>query len=103
MFSLLGRRIGQDDHTLFMMHNMTAESRLCRFLMIYHKRLMKFYGEEVAEIPLMMTKDDIARYLGICPETLSRVLNRLNKNGVIRNHSKSLELLDRDTLYQMAC
>ncbi|MFC1601951.1 Crp/Fnr family transcriptional regulator [Pseudomonadota bacterium] len=103
LFMLLGQRIGSHDHTLIMMHNMSAESRLCRFLTIYHERMKKYLVNQGAVMILPMNKDDIARYLGISPETLSRMLTRLVDKGVIRKHARKLELLDIDTLYEMAC
>jgi CRP/FNR family transcriptional regulator len=102
LFMLMGQRIGSHDHSLIMMHNMPAESRLCRFLTIYHERMKRYAEHQDAVMLLPMNKDDIARYLGICPETLSRVLSGLVDKGVIRRCSRKLELLDIETLYELA-
>jgi CRP/FNR family transcriptional regulator len=102
LISLLGRKIGRDDHTILMMHNMRAECRVSRFITIFHERLKSFYGEETKVITLPMTKDDIAKYLGFTPETLSRILTKLSNEGVIRNRSKTIEILDIQSLYRRA-
>jgi len=103
LFTLMGQRIGYHDHTLIMMHNMPAESRLCRFLTLYHQRMQRYADNQDTVMVLPMTKDDIARYLGICPETLSRMLARLVNKGIIRKHTKRIEVLDIDSLYELAC
>jgi len=102
LFMLMGQQIGSHDHALFMMHNMPAESRLCRFLTLYHERMKKYVGDQGTLMLLPMNKDDIARYLGISPETLSRILSGLVDKGIVRRHSRRLELLDIDTLHELA-
>jgi CRP-like cAMP-binding protein len=51
-------------------------------------------GMSISQIDLSMSKIDIARYLGITPETLSRNLNNLEKSGVICNRGKTIEILE---------
>lgn len=102
LLELLGRKIGRDDHAVMMMHNMRAEYRVSRFLAVFHERMKHFYGKDIKEITLPMTKDDIAKYLGFTPETLSRILTKLSNEGVIRNRSKKIEILDIQTLYRRA-
>lgn len=50
-----------------------------------------------------MTKGDIASYLGLRPESLSRALSKLQREGSIRNSAKQIELLDRGAAYEFAC
>ena len=50
-----------------------------------------------------MSKGDIACYLGLRPESLSRALSRLQREGIIRNHTKSIELLDTETQVALRC
>ena len=102
LISLLGRKIGRDDHAIMMMHNMRAECRVSRFITIFHERLKSFHGEDIKVITLPMTKDDIAKYLGFTPEKLSRILTKLSNEGVIRNRSKTIEILDIQSLYRRA-
>lgn len=102
LITLLGRKIGRDDHAIMMMHNMRAECRVSRFLTLLHQRLQAYLGKDIKEISLPMSKDDIAKYLGCTPETLSRILTRLSKEGIIRNKTKTIELLDIQSLYKKA-
>lgn len=54
-------------------------------------------------IRLPMRKGDIACYLGLRPESLSRALSRLQREGIIRNHAKSIELQDMQSNVALLC
>lgn len=47
---------------------------------------------------LSMPRGDIANYLRLAPETVSRVLGRLRSQGVIEIDGRMVELLDRTAL-----
>ncbi len=49
-----------------------------------------------------MARTDIANYLRLAPETVSRVLKRFQDEGVIQVDRRELELLDRPKLEAMA-
>ena len=51
---------------------------------------------------LPMSKGDMACYLGLRPESLSRALGKLANEGVIRNHARKIELLEHKTSFQLA-
>ncbi len=54
-------------------------------------------------IELVMTRQDIADYLGLTIETVSRAFSKLKKDGVIEVYSAhTVELLDTATLQAMA-
>jgi CRP/FNR family transcriptional regulator len=60
----------------------SAEERLCSFLVFLMKRTRKsFPGNVMLDLP--MTRLDMADYLGLTIETVSRNLTRLAKRGVI--------------------
>jgi CRP/FNR family transcriptional regulator len=50
----------------------------------------------------MMPRTDIANYLRLAPETISRVLRRLQDEGMIRVHGRDLELSDRARVESLA-
>jgi len=50
-----------------------------------------------------MSKNDIACYLGLRPESLRRALHKLQNEGMIRNNSKSIDLLNMETHIDMLC
>ncbi len=59
-----------------------ATERLCSFLLSMARRQGKD-GDASPTLYLPISKQDISAYLGLRPETLSRVLRKLQDNGVI--------------------
>ena len=58
-------------------------------------------GDELINLP--MQRSDIADYLGVTFETVSRVLRVLKDRGIIRlNTISQVEILDEDGLLEMA-
>ena len=49
-----------------------------------------------------MARTDIANYLRLAPETVSRVLRRLDEDGIVRVERRDVELLDPDALHRLA-
>ena len=98
VFSLLGEVIRRESHELRLIRHQKAEQRVLWFLNDLYTRVALRKGHGLREIPLPMLKDDVARNLGLTRETLSRILKKLNRNGVIRNHVNRIEILDVDAL-----
>jgi CRP/FNR family transcriptional regulator len=48
-----------------------------------------------------MSRGDIANYLRLAAETVSRVLSRFRSQGLIRIEGRELELLKPDALHQL--
>jgi CRP/FNR family transcriptional regulator len=49
-----------------------------------------------------MTRSDIGNYIGLTVETISRLLNRFHKNGLIKVDGKLITILDIDQLIDHA-
>ena len=49
-----------------------------------------------------MARTDIANYLRLAPETVSRVLRRFQQDGLLQVDRRELELADRDRLEALA-
>ena len=49
-----------------------------------------------------MARTDIANYLGLAPETVSRVLRRLQADGALNVDRREFEILDMPRLQEMA-
>ncbi len=95
---LLANEIRNMGYRRMLVRNLPAEQRLLCFIKSLQRRLSTHLGTEVCEVPLPMSKEDIAKYLSLAPETLSRALVRLGRSGVIRNKARSIELLDAVTV-----
>jgi CRP/FNR family nitrogen fixation transcriptional regulator len=75
---------------------MSADERVACFLLDLADRLP---DPEDDEIELPMARSDIADYLGLATETISRVLTRLKNQGVIAlEGTRGVRLLDREFL-----
>ncbi len=60
-------------------------------------------GEDMDAVDVPMTRSDIADYLGLTIETVSRTLTRLKRDGLIALPSSSLiEICDRNGLEELA-
>ena len=75
----------------------TAEERVAQFLMTLRARLARL-GHTSATIPLPMNRQDIADYLGLTIETVSRTLTKLAKARTIVIVPDGVRLLNADSL-----
>lgn len=55
-----------------------------------------------SELQLKIGKAQLAGLLGTIPETLSRILTRMNKQGLIDSSSPTIKIIDRDGLEDLA-
>lgn len=86
------------NNEMMLLHHMEVKDRVLIFLTNLLNRVRARRGQSIQKIPLSMSKADIARYLCVTPETLSRCLKKLERTGVICNHGKALEILEEDGL-----
>lgn len=90
----LGHRIRNDEYGWMLNRNERAEVRLVSFLYDLYRRMYERHGESSGRMRLPMHKEDIANHLGLAPESLSRTFRRLQNEGVLINHGRTVELLD---------
>ena len=79
----------------------TAESLLTAFLLNIAVRTSAHNGSET-EFTLPMSRDDIANFLGVRRETLSRIFSKLQKDELIEMRGKHIRLLDMEKLHDLA-
>jgi CRP/FNR family transcriptional regulator, anaerobic regulatory protein len=79
----------------------TAEERLAAFLMGLSRRYIE-RGFSAQEFNLTMSRRDIANYLRLAPETVSRVFARFEKDDLIAVDRRTIRLLDAAKLHAMA-
>ena len=58
--------------------------------------------QERDEVRLDLTKSHLASLLGTIPETLSRILTKMNKQGLISSNGSAITILDRAALESLA-
>ena len=54
------------------------------------------------EVKLEVSKSQLASLLGTIPETLSRILSKMNRQGLIEMNGSNIVLLDPDGLEDLA-
>lgn len=80
----------------------SAEEKLAIFLMGIALRMGR-QGHSQHEFRLPMTREDIGAHLGLATETVSRLLVRLEQEGVIQVKRRDVKILDWDKLKVLAC
>lgn len=98
LFRLLSRDIGR---AALLAGDWSAEQRVAAFLVGLSRRLAA-RGFSPSRFQLTMARTDIANYLRLAPETVSRVLRRLQENGLLAVARREVELLDMPRLDAMA-
>jgi CRP/FNR family transcriptional regulator, anaerobic regulatory protein len=78
------------DH-LLMLGSGSADERILRFLTTWRNRMAPL-NQIPDYLPLAMMREDIADFLGLTLETISRTLRRLEKNRLIRVVPKGVVL-----------
>lgn len=89
----LAHIVNNKDRELLLLHHLKVEARVLNFLHNLLERVRARRGQAVCEIPLSMSKSDIASYLSTTPETLSRCLKNLERDGLIRNQGRTIAFL----------
>jgi CRP/FNR family transcriptional regulator, nitrogen fixation regulation protein len=98
VLSLALRRFVQMQKHVLLLGRMSANEKMASFLLDLMDRQG---GTEVINLP--MQRCDIADYLGITFETVSRALRTLKERGIVRlNTISQLEVLDESGLAEMA-
>ncbi|MCU7846015.1 MAG: helix-turn-helix domain-containing protein [Candidatus Thiodiazotropha sp. (ex Monitilora ramsayi)] len=90
----LGRTINTDVYQWALARNLKAKQKVAWFIYDLFKRIRSRQVSDLRTIPLPMRKTDIANYLGLAPESLSRALLALEKDGLIVNENKHIYLVD---------
>jgi CRP/FNR family transcriptional regulator len=85
------------DRRLLLMGCMDAEQRVSRLLLSLADRYQRL-GYARQDLFLHMTRDDIASYLSLSSETVSRVISRLRRKGVIAVDQRHIAFTDAEQL-----
>jgi CRP/FNR family transcriptional regulator len=96
LFSLAARELAAAQRQILLLGRKTARERICSFLIDRQR------GDS-GRIELPMSRTDIADYLGLTIETVSRTLSQLRAEGLIRMPTlHSFELADADRMCDLA-
>lgn len=94
---LLGREIGRQQELLLLLGGMWGHERVAMFLLDVSAR-MQAHGYSPSEFELRLTRREIGSYLGMELETVSRIVSRLEREGLIVADRGHIRIVDREGL-----
>ncbi|KGM56845.1 hypothetical protein N799_13340 [Lysobacter arseniciresistens ZS79] len=101
LLRVIGQGVERDQDHLSMLVRRQANERIALFLHGLGERLRNI-GESGSRFRLPMSREDIARFLGLALETVSRGFSRLQDDGVIAVAGRRVEILDAAELARLA-
>lgn len=99
MMRFMSAEIKHDHDLMMLLSKRRAEERLLHFLSHLSQRFEE-RGFSAKQFNLSMTRNEIGNYLGLTVETISRLLTRFQKEGLIKVDGKLITLLDLDGVYR---
>jgi CRP/FNR family transcriptional regulator len=97
LFRMLSSDISRDHGLMLLLGSMAAEQRLAAFLLSLSRRFERL-GFAASRFTLRMTREEIGNYLGLTLETVSRLLSRFQREGLIHVQQRDIELLNAGAL-----
>ncbi len=97
LLKLIGKELAADHEALLLLANRSAEERLATFLVSLSTRFGE-RGLSCTEFNLSMSRHDIANFLGIAAETVSRQLSNFQMQGILSVNQRNVHIHDLDRL-----
>lgn len=94
------RELQRFSHLLYMDRH-PAERRLAEFLLGF-SRDEQARGKSPANLTLPLNRRELARLLGLAPETLSRTFTRYQDQGLLSVNNRQISILDLEALNEAA-
>jgi CRP/FNR family transcriptional regulator len=101
LMRLLSKEIQQDQHLLLLLGKKSAEARLAAFLINLSGRFAR-RGLSATRFQLSMSRGEIANYLGLAVETVSRLLARFQHDGLLAVEGRAVMVRDLGRLHDVA-
>lgn len=101
LISSLSKTIRRDMQMMLLLSQKDAEARIANFLLDLSTRIER-RGYSADFIYLAMSRNEIANYLGLAVETVSRIFSRLQKAKAIDVNGRAVEILDVEALTKAA-
>jgi len=98
---MMSREITREQNAMLLLGSMRAEQRFAVFLVNKSARYAA-RGYSPTQFALRMSREDIGNYLGLTIESISRLLSRFKKLGLVQVDKREVTLLDPDRLKAMA-
>ncbi len=102
LLSIASNELAAAQDLMLLLGRKTARERLASFLLTLSRRLIRL-GADGTSFDLAMSRTDIADYLGLTTETVSRAFTQLRKDGLIDlDGAAHVTLLDPEELESIA-
>lgn len=101
LLRVIGQSVGRDQDHFDILVRRQATERIAVFLHGLAERF-RTIGESATSFRLPMSREEIARFLGLALETVSRGFTRLQEDGVIAVQGRRVEILRSDALERLA-
>lgn len=101
VYRLFGRELIRERGMLRVLGSFSADARVANFLLDLSERHERL-GESPSEFVLPMRRQDMARYLGLQLETVSRALSNLDQLGAVAVEGKRVSIRDWTGLRRIA-
>lgn len=98
---IMSQEITREQNVMLLLGNMRAEQRFAVFLINLSARYAA-RGYSATRFQLRMSREDIGNYLGLTIESISRLLSRFKKLGLVQVDKREVELLEPVRLKAMA-
>jgi len=97
MRRIMGKEVSDDHAMLLLLGKMGAEEKVATFLLSISKRMQERHWK-ADEFMLSMPRQDIANYLGLAVETVSRLFAHYQDEGTIKVDRRHITITDMDRL-----
>lgn len=101
LLRVMSKEIFEDQEMLYAVAKRTAEERLAIVLLSFSERFGR-RGLSTRQFRLAMSRTDLSNYLGLAPETMSRLFKRFQDQGLLSTEGKEVILEDMDALRDLA-
>jgi CRP/FNR family transcriptional regulator len=103
LYRMAAHELAAAQQQMVLLGRKTATERLASFLLLLPGRSKQVPGRAANFVSLPMSRSDIADYLGLTKETVSRVFSAFRRDRLIRLHAThEVEILDGGGLEQLA-
>lgn len=101
LMRVIGQSLGRDQDHMEILVRRQASERIALFLHGLGERLVHL-GQSGTDFKLPMSREDIASFLGLALETVSRGFTRLQEDGLISVFGRRIQILDGHQLNLLA-
>jgi CRP/FNR family transcriptional regulator len=102
LFSMAANELASAQDQMLLLGRKTAKEKICSFLLMLSRRAVR-RGHKDNPVYVPMSRADIADYLGLTTETVSRTFTQLKTKGVISlQEGNKIQIGDMDSLYDLA-